>query len=261
MATIATKDGTSGRRIEALPAAIEQSPQASPITLWIGFLAAIVATLGAVGFAVGIVLNIIAIPGSGWTGDIQAYASSYSTLAMAVTVVPSLLIVPAFVALLATYHGMVPTGKKPIVLIALAFAAVYAATVGTNYFLQLTVVRENLVAGSTTGMALFAMPNTHSIFWAFEFLGYFWQGVAAGFLALALGSGRLEQLIRWLLAAVFAAGLLGILASVLGVTSFTNPLMIVGTAPWLVAFPLATAVCAVQLRRLLNNGRPLPTEG
>jgi hypothetical protein len=253
MGIVATRGGTTdGRRLEVLASAIERSPQASSITLWVGFWAAIVATIGAVGFAVGIVLNIIAIPGPAWTGDIQAYALGYSAPAMIVTVAPSLLIVPAFVALVASMQAVVPTGKRPIVLIAIAFAAVYAATVGTNYFLQLTVVRENVEAGSINGMALFAMPNSHSIFWALEFMGYFWQGVAAGFLALALGGDRLQQWIRWLFAAVFVAGAIGILASILGVTSFTNPLMIVGTAPWLVAFPVATALCAVDLRRQLK---------
>jgi hypothetical protein len=255
MATIATRGKPTGAgRMDTSPSTVEYGPsQASSLTLWLGFWAAVVASVGAVGFAAGIVINVVAVPGPAWTGDIQAYAQGYSSLAMAVTVVPSLLIVPAFVALIASFHATVPTGKKPIALLALGFAAVYAATVGTNYFLQLTVVRQNLLSGSTQGMALLIMPNSHSIFWAFEFLGYFWQGVAAGTLALALGADRLERWIRWLFAAVFVAGALGIVASIQGVTSFTDPLMIAGTAPWLVAFPAATTLCAVHLWRRLRG--------
>lgn len=255
MATIATRgDRTSGSRLKTAASAIERRAlEYSPLTLRVGFWAAVLATFGAIAFALGIVLNIVVVPGPAWTGDIQAYARGYSGLAMAVTVVPSLLIVPAYVALVGSLYAVAPVGKRPIVLLALAFAAVYAAIVGTNYFLQLIVVRQNLVSGNTDGMALLIMPNTHSVFWTLEFLGYFWQGVAAGFLALALGRGRLQLWIRWLFAAVFVAGAVGIVDSILGVTSFTDPLMIIGTAPWLVAFPAATGLCAIHLRRLLKS--------
>lgn len=255
MATVATRGKPTGDgRTAASPSTVEYgASRASSLSLWLGFWAAVVASVGAVGFAAGIVINVVAVPGPAWTGDIQAYARGYSSMAMAVTVVPSLLIVPAFVALIASFHGIVSTGKQPIALLALGFAAVYAATVGTNYFLQLTMVRQNLMAGSTQDMSLLIMPNSHSIFWAFEFLGYFWQGLAAGTLALALGGDRLELWIRWLFAVVFVAGALGIVASIGGATSFTDPLMIAGTAPWLVAFPAATALCAVHLWRRLRD--------
>ncbi|HET9783169.1 MAG TPA: hypothetical protein VFR33_15490 [Candidatus Dormibacteraeota bacterium] len=254
MATIASRRQRTGdgRHDTTAPAIERPALEHSRLTLRVGFWAAVLATLGAIGFAIGIVLNIAVVPGPTWTGDIQAYARGYSSMAMAVTVAPSLVIVPAYVALVGSLYAVAPVAKKPIVLIALAFAAVYAAIVGTNYFLQLIAVRQNLVAGNTNGMALLIMPNNHSVFWTLEFLGYFWQGVAAGFLALALAHDRLQLWIRWLFAAVFVAGAIGIVDSILGVTSFTDPLMIAGTAPWLVAFPAATLLCAVYLRRLLR---------
>lgn len=255
MATIASRrERTGGGRLDRTAPAIEsRALEYSPLTLRVGFWAAVLATVGAIGFAIGIVFNIVVVPGPAWTGDIHAYARGYSTLAMAMTVAPSLVIVPAYVALVGSLYAVAPIGKRPIVLVALAFAAVYAAVVGTNYFLQLIVVRQNLASGNTDGMALLIMPNTHSVFWTLEFLGYFWQGVAAGFLALALGRDRVQLWIRWLFGAVFIAGAIGIVASILGVQSFADPLMIAGTAPWLVAFPAATVLCAVYLRRLLRS--------
>ncbi len=254
MATIATGGGrTGGGRLDTTaPASERRALECSSLALHVGFWAAVLATVGAIGFAVGIVLNIAVVPGPAWAGDIHAYASGYSSLAMAVTVAPSLVIVPAYVALVGSLCAAAPISKRPIVLLALAFAAIYAAIVGTNYFLQLIVVRQNLVSGNTDGMTLLIMPNTHSVFWTLEFLGYFWQGVAAGFLALALGRDRLQLWIRWLFAVVFIAGAIGIVDSIFGVTSFTDPLMIAGTAPWLVAFPAATVLCAIHLRRLLR---------
>ena len=231
----------------------QRTAKSPSLTVRIGSWSAMLATIGAVGFAVGILVNIVVLPGSAWTGDIRAYAASYSSLGMAVTVVPSLLIVPAFVALVASLHGVAQEQQRPILLLALVFAGVYAATVGTNYFLQLIVVRQNLEAGTTEGMALLAMPNPHSMFWAFEFMGYFWQGLAAGLVALVMSRGRLQKWIRWLLASVSFSGAVGIIASIVGVSSFTDPLMIVGTAPWLIGFPTATALCAVYFNRLARG--------
>jgi hypothetical protein len=231
----------------------QRTAKRASLTVRIGSWSAVLATIGAIGFAIGIVVNIVLLPGPAWTGDIGAYAAKYSSLGMAVTVVPSLLIVPAFVALVASLHGVAREERRPMLLLALVFAAVYAATVGTNYFLQLIVVRQNLEAGTTEGMALLAMPNPHSIFWAFEFMGYFWQGLAAGLVALAMSGGRLQWWIRWLFASVSFAGAVGIIASIVGVSSFTDPLMIVGTAPWLIAFPTATALCAAYFNRLARG--------
>jgi hypothetical protein len=241
--------------IEVERASIDRpsTAQSPPVAYQLGFWSAVLATLAAVGFPVGLVFTAFAFPAQSWTGDIRAYAATYSSGAMAATVIPSLLIAPAFLGLVAAFHAMTPAAKRPLATLALALANVYATTVGINYFLQLTVVRQSLEAGAIEGMALYAMPNLHSIFWALEFLGYFWQGSAAALIALTLDRGRLQLWIRWLFIVVFVAGALGIVAGIRGVTSFTDPVMIVGSAPWVVAFPLATALCAVHFHRLSGS--------
>lgn len=214
----------------------------------LGFWSAIAAAVFSIGFGVGTVLSLVAFPPVPWT-DITAFAVSYNPTAMALTVVPSILLAPAFLALVVAIHSAVPAEKRPLTLLALGFATLYVATVSINYFLQLTAVRHDLTAGSTEAMALFAMGNPQSVFWALEMLGYFWQGAAALLIAAYFAGAGLERWTRWMLIAVFASGALGVVVAVRGI-SFSDPVLVIGAGVWQLAFPAAMILCAFHFRRL-----------
>lgn len=213
----------------------------------LGVWSAVAAAVFSIAFGVGVVLGLLFFPQAVWTGDVTAFAAKYSPTAMMLGVVPSILLAPAFLGLAVAIHSRAPGEKKPLTLLGLLFATIYVATVGINYFLQLTVVRQDLTSGTTDAMGLFAMGNTQSVFWALELLGYFWQGAAALFLATYFTGPGIGRWARWMLIAVFGTGAVGVVAAVRG-TSFTDPLFIAGST-WALFFPAAMILCALYFRR------------
>lgn len=215
----------------------------------LGFWSAIAAAIFSIAFAVGAILGVLFFPQAPWTGDVTAFAAKYDPTSMALGVVPSILLAPVFLVLAAAIHSGARPEKRPLTLLGVLFATLYVATVGINYFLQLTVVRQNLMAGTTDAMGLFAMSNTQSVFWTLEFLGYFWQGAAAVLMATHFIGPGIGRWTRWMLFAVFVSGALGIVPAIRG-TSFNDPLFIAGSAVWTVCFPAAMILCALDFRRL-----------
>lgn len=211
---------------------------------WSGWWAAI----SALGFLAGVFLAILVFEEPEWTGDVAAYAAGYDPLAMAVTVVPSLFIAPGFLGLTIAIHAVAAPRLRAVTMAAVALAVVYLVTVGTNYLIQLTVVRHNFGAGITEDLSLLAMANPRGIFYALEGLGYFWQTVAA-FLASFAFDPRAARWIRWSFGVVIITGFMGVYGLVLGL-EFIHPLMIGGSVVWSVAFPAGSILCARAFARM-----------
>ena len=224
----------------------------SSIVNRLGFFSAGAAAVFSIAFGVGVVLALLVFPQTSWNGDIRAFAATYNPLEMALTVVPSILLAPAFLGLVVAVHYRTPADKRPLTMLSLALATLYVATVGINYFLQLTAVRQNLTAGHTEAMALFAMGNPQSVFWALEILGYFWQGAAALVTATYFAGFGIERWTRWMLVTVFVTAALGVVAAVRGITSFSDPLFAAGSGAWSLVFPIAMILCAIYFWR--DNG-------
>ena len=219
----------------------------------LGFWSAVGAAAFSLAFGVSILLSLLIFPQLPWTGDIWAFAATYNPTQTALSVVPSILLAPFFLGLAVAVHYLTPTAKRPLTLLSIAIATLYAATVGINYFLQLTAVRVNVTAGTTEAMALFAMANPRSIFWALEILGYFWQGLAALLMATSFVGDGLERWTRWMLIAVFPTGAVGVVVALSGMLSFTNPVFMAGGGAWQVVFPAAMILSAVSFRRNLRS--------
>jgi hypothetical protein len=215
----------------------------------LGFWSAVAAGVFSIAFAIGTIVGVLLFPPTLWTGDITAFAAKYNPIPMALAVGPSFLIAPAFLGLAVAIHSGARAQRRPLTLLGLLFATIYVTTVGINYFLQLTVVRQNLMAGTTDGIGLFALINFQSVGSALEFLGYFWQGVAALFMAAYFVGPGIGRWTRWMLIAVFASGALGVVAAVRG-TTFSDPLFIGGSAVWTLCFPAAMILAALYFRHL-----------
>ena len=140
----------------------------------------------------------------------------------------------AFVALLASVHVLARADRKVLSLVGLSFALLYAAILNVNYFLQLTFVRQNVLAGNGGGVALLAMENVQSAFWAIEFLGYGLQCLAALCIAPLFGGWT-----RGFLVLVGAAGVVSLLTPMLDLPFAA---VVVAGAAWQVGFPVATAL-------------------
>jgi hypothetical protein len=68
--------------------------------------------------------------------------------------------------------------------------------IAIDYFIQLRTVQPALVRGEADGLAILSQYNPHGMFIALEELGFLLAGIAFLFLALALGTSRLERATR-----------------------------------------------------------------
>jgi hypothetical protein len=176
-----------------------------------GFWAAVTTTALNVLFTTG----ILAIPATPWT-NAQAFARSFRPVEILPSI-PSLLLGPAVVVMMLSVHYYASQEKKILSLSAAAFAILYAALTGANYFVQITAVRLSILnGGDIDALAPFIMANPQSAMLAIDTLGYFFLFLATLFAAPVFGGDRLENAIRWLLIVSGALGLLGIIGFALG---------------------------------------------
>lgn len=187
-------------------------------------------------------------PSTAWRG-IDAYAASFSALRMAFVLVPSILLAPSFVALVASVHENAPAEKKAWTRLGLAFSIIYAVIASLNYTIQLVVVRGNVFGPDRQALALVAMDNPHSLFWGLALLGYnFYMALAGVLMIPVLGKGALDRWISGLLIANAVASVAGGLFYFATLNVF-HPVGLVSTGVWCLAFPTATALLAVRFRR------------
>jgi hypothetical protein len=199
----------------------------------IGVWSAIVAALSGGAFTVGVLLGISGALARPWDA--------------AASLVPSLLLAPAFVVLLVSLHHSVPSTKKIWTHLAVAFACIYAPLCAMAYVVELSVVQPLVVRGQADQVALLTLarfgtqPNT--VFTAIDGLGYAFMSLACLFAAVALGPSGLERWIRWLLLATAALGVPSML------TYFVNPGFLVVAAPWGITVPAFSVLLAIYFRR------------
>ena len=191
-------------------------------------------------------IGIVAIPASPWS-DLKGYANAYRAVE-SLPAIPSLLLGPAVIVLMLSIHYHASQEQKILSLSASAFAVVYAALTGLNYFVQLTVVRQSLVAGQMDGLAPFIMANPQSVMLAIDTLGYFFLFLACLFAAPVFAGGRLETAIRWLFLGSGALGLLGILGFALGQQQLYFIGLMISGAPFLVLTVLLAALYYRQIQ-------------
>ena len=133
--------------------------------------------------------------------------------------VPAMLLMPLFVALVATIHQLAPVDRKVFSLIGLCLAVVAASVLLIDYFVQFTVMQPSLEKGGLEGWALLTMYNPNGVFLALEELGLVLMSVA--FVAIApafTGRTAVERVLRLVLVIGFVAtiGALGLVTAFLG---------------------------------------------
>ena len=166
----------------------------------IGFWAAILtAALAAVSFGVAVTTpprsGPFAAPGS-------AIPYPYTTAAQFVPrdflwMYPALLMMLAFVVLATCVRERAPDGRKVFGTIGSSLAVASFTVIAIDYFIQLRTVQPALLRGEWDGLAILSQYNPHGVFIALEEFGFLVMGLSFAFLALALGSSRLERVTRW----------------------------------------------------------------
>lgn len=218
--------------------ALEPSTIKQP-AIALGVWSAILAT----GFTTLFILLAFVFTAAEWS-DIEAYASTFDSLEMA-QFIPLILLAPTVVILMACIHYVTPESRKVFGLIGIAFSSVYAAIISTNYYIQLFVVRLNLLNAELEGLNLLVMPNPHSIFVALETIGYAFLSLAMLFISPVFTGGKLE---RWIRRVFVFGGVMGVFSAI--VAPFDQPpLFYTGFGLSLLAFPIGTVLVSIFFKR------------
>ncbi|MBP2017672.1 hypothetical protein J2Z79_001057 [Symbiobacterium terraclitae] len=221
-----------------------------PPALRLGFWSATLTALCAVGFTLAFGYHAATAPVAGEWQGMEAFTATFSAWRMALVLVPSLVLAPAFVTMLACVHSVAPEEVRVWSRVGLALAIIYAVVACVNYTVQLVVVRGNLLGPEAGALGLLVMGNPRSLFWGLAILCYnFFMGPAAAFAAETLGGGPLPALIRRLFTVNAAASVAG------GIVYFVtldhlHPAGLVSTAVWCIVLPLASGLLAAHFRRL-----------
>ena len=168
----------------------------------LGFWAAV---LTAVVTAIAFAIAVTTLPVSGPFCAAGCIAYPYREVAALVPhdyvwMYPAILLCGIFVVLMACIHQAAAESKRLYSQIALVFAAMAAALLAADYYIQIATLQPSIVKGEVEGVALVTQYNPHGIFIALEELGYLLMSLAFLFVGLVFGGGaRLDRAIRWLL--------------------------------------------------------------
>jgi hypothetical protein len=126
--------------------------------------------------------------------------------------------------------------------LAVIFMTLVCATSSINWFVQLAVVPRIAQGGDSGWLALVDVHDSGSVMYAMEHLGWgVFYGLATIFMAISIGKGRVENLIRWLF---IAGGTLSIL-HVFGIVTANQAIGDLGYLAWGVLLPVTTAMLAI----------------
>jgi hypothetical protein len=153
----------------------------------VGWWSAMLTGICSIGYGIAVIalfVYTLSDPAStqsqGWTG-IEDFLVTFQPIQM-LPVLPSLLLAPAFTALMVSIHYYAPLDRKIWSHFGLAFTLIYASIAATNYMIQLLPVWRSINHGETDGLAMFVLGNPHSIFWGLAY--------AYIFMNLAIASGE-----------------------------------------------------------------------
>ncbi len=157
---------------------------------------------------------------------------------------PSLLLAPSFLALLVCVNAIVPSERKIWSQLGVVFAGVYVPLCSASYIVELFVVEPRVLRGAASEAALITIARGDSVFNAVDGLGYLFMCLAALVTAPAFERGGLQRWIRWLLLAT------GVVAVPIFLTYFVNRSFIYAAALWSVTISAAGILLAVFFRRV-----------
>ena len=162
------------------------------------------------------------------------------------SLISGIITVPAFTVLMACIHDYARTERRLFSRLGMLFAIGYAVLIGFNYFMQLTLVRQNLYT------APFAMDNAQSVFFVIEVLGYGAMGLATLFAAWVFDSGSLEKAIRWLFVVNGVLGIGGMIGYALGLST---TILYGGLLAWDVIMPISSILLAILFKRAQRSSK------
>ena len=219
----------------------------------LGFWSALATSLFGFGYGLAVVLMVISNLSSGeaaagWQG-IEAYQAAFRPILL-LPIIPSLLLAPAFAALMVCVHYYATPAKRIWSHIALVYTVIYAGMAFINYAIQLVSAQRALINGETDGLSMLVHGNPHAIFWSLVSC-YVFMNLAMLFAAPVFSGGRLECWIRRL----FLFNGLSVILTIASIL-VDNPyvFMLDSLVIWCPFFTAATALLVVLFSRLDGKG-------
>jgi hypothetical protein len=209
----------------------------------IGFWSAVFLFVSGIVYAACFITMLLFYPGTAWNG-VERFAADYLTGWGTVLLIMQLIafLQPiAFVTLISGIYDVAAADKKIWARIGLLFAAAFMIVSGINYFIQMTVVRQSIIAGQLEGLGQYIQLNPGSPMFALVILSWgLFQGLASLAVVPIFGNGKLENALRWLLVVYGLNGLMGtagcllgnsgILVAFLAITNIVQPFVVVASA-------------------------------
>jgi hypothetical protein len=237
LASVGVPRGRLARLVRpAPPSAPPEPPLSGSPTARLGLWAAMLAASASLAFLVASVPVLLGAVAPPWDNVL--------------TLVPSLLLAPALLALLVCVHNTAPSDKNVWSHLAVAFAVVYVALVSVVYVVELAVVEPLIMRGDAARAGLLTI-EPGGVLNAIDGLGYAFLGLALLSAGPVFAGRGLDRLIRWLLLANGAA-VVPIVLTYFGDRAF----LVIAGPVWGIAIPTVSVLLAIWFRRAGQSKRP-----
>jgi hypothetical protein len=158
-----------------------------------GYWSSIVYILLGFIFVILVALSVTITPPTEWYGKGGHPVSQYLYLS---SLGDALLMAPLLIVIFLSIYFVAPASKKYQCLLAVIFTSLFVPLVCSNYYVQLTAVRENILSGNISSVSMFIHQNTNSAMFAFDVLGYLFLGVASFLVAPTFNSTKSQLWIK-----------------------------------------------------------------
>jgi hypothetical protein len=185
------------------------------------------------------------------SGEYQSadqFLSGY-TLSLVFPVIPSFLLVLANIPFLVSLFFYAKEPVRPFALAGLIFGASYAVCSGINYFMQLTVVPQNIQLGQLSAVSLLSMHIKGSLAFALDNLGYTFLSVSFLFFSAIFTLRGLQGTIK---TAFIVYGITGLL----GTTGYMTRNEFLDSFVFISAFPYLVAVVLMLIHYVRISDKP-----
>ena len=178
---------------------LDKEKKMSYLSVKLGFWSAFLSAVAFIVFTVCFVAILMVSPMFMWT-DLSAYVAyvhDNNQIFQHLARLTMLLFGPLFVVLLNSVHDYAAEDKKILTRIGICFGVGFAVLICSNYFVQLSIVRQSITQGHLEGLGQIVQANPASAVSAINMLGWsLFLGLSSLFVAPVFSGSRLEKVIK-----------------------------------------------------------------
>ena len=182
----------------------------------LGRYASLSVGMGAVGYGLTSIIVALTAPDAiTWKGY-ESFIANYQAWPTMLIVMSPFLVTFIYPILAVAMYWAASEERRPYSQLAVIFAGIYTAVLGSAYWTQLTFIPQSIQEGNTAGLQLWVMWHERGIFWSYESFGYFAMGISLAFAGLSITPGKVKGYVRTLMFVMFPFGFLFMLNEWMG---------------------------------------------